>query len=233
MADAEVPAPVRMGEALGWAARAQRSDLLAFMILAAIPVVLTAAQGIGTTSVQNVLVDCLSPQTQGQRNACAAALSPSSLAPVLLSVVLIFAAFISEVGVVRGALMRSRGVSPSFAEILETRNLGSFVVYTLLFRVMFFLGLTLCILPGLLVLVFFQFGGYLILDRGLTVGQALRASAAMATGNFGPVALLAVIVALLSLIGGLLFGLPMLVTLPFGALLTAYLYRRITGQPIS
>jgi len=233
MTEPSVPSSLRMGEALTWAARAQRGDLLAFMILSAIPVVLTAAQGIGTTPVQNVLVDCLAPQTEGQRNACAAALSPTALLPVLISVVLVLAAFIAQVGVVRGAIVRTRGQSPTFAEMLETQNLRSFIVYVLLFRLMFFLGIALCVLPGLVVLVFFQFGPYLILDRGMGVRQAFRASAAMAGGNLPVVVLLALIVAVLELLGGLLFGLPMLVTLPFSALITAYVYRRLSGQAVA
>lgn len=228
-----MPAPsVHVGAAVSWAARALRSDLLPFMILAIIPVVLTASQGIGTTSIQNLLIDCINPQTPGQENACAAALSPTSLAPVLMSVVLVFVAFVAQVGVMRGALQRSRGQSPSFADMLEPRNFRAFAVYVLLYRVLFFIGLVLCILPGLLVLVFFQFGPYLILDRGLGVIDAFRASATMAARNLGPVASVAVISGLLELIGGLFFGLPMLITLPLAALFTVHVYRQISGETV-
>ena len=87
-------------------------------------------------------------------------------------------------------------------------------------------------LPGLVVLVFFQFGPYFILDRGMGVREAARASASLAARNLGPVALVAILVALLELIGGLFFGLPMLITLPFAALFTAHVYRQLIGEPV-
>lgn len=227
-----LPPRVHLGSAFGWATTTLRADLLAFLVLAAIPVILTAAQGIGTTPIQNVLVDCVNPTTPGQQNACTAALSFSALTPVLASVVLVFAASVAQVGVIRGALGRTRGQAPSFADMLEGKNLGRFVGYVLLYRLAFFIGVALCILPGLLVLVFFQFGPYFILDRGLSVLQAARASAALAARSLGPVAVVALVTGLLELIGGLFFGLPMLLTLPFAALFTAHVYRQLTDQPV-
>lgn len=227
------PVRVQVGAALSWTMTALRTDLLAFVVLAIIPVVLTAAQGIGTTSLQNLLLDCVNPQTPGQQNACALALGPSSLAPVLLSVLLVFAAYVAQVGVMRGALGRTRGQSPSFADMLESRHFGSFAGYVILYRIAMFVGLALCILPGLLVLVFFQFGPYLILDRGMGIRDAARTSASMAARNLGPVAVVAMIVAFLELIGGLFFGLPLLVTLPVAALVTAHVYRQLQGQPVT
>ena len=223
---------VQVGAALAWSVGAFRGDLLAFVVLAAIPVVLTAAQGIGSTSLQNVLIDCVNPQSPGQRNACEAALSLSSLAPVLLSVVLIFVASIAQIGVMRGALGRTRGRSPSFADMLESQRFGTYAGYVIVFRIAFFIGLTLCVLPGLVVLALFQFGPYFILDRGMGVFAAARASAALASRHLGPVSLVALLAALLELIGGLFFGLPMLIALPFTALVTAHVYRQLNDEPV-
>lgn len=232
MSDPGDPARIQIGGALSWAVSTLRADLLGFLVLAAIPVVLTAAQGIGTTSIQNVLLDCINPQSPGQENACAVALSPAALSPVFLSVGLVFLAAISQIGVQRGAIRRTRGQAPSFADMLESRGTASYVGYVLLFRIAFFIGLALCILPGLLVLVFFQFGPYFILDRGMGVRAAARASAALASRHLGPVAIVAVVAALLELIGGLFFGLPMLITLPFTALFTAHVYRQLNAEPV-
>jgi uncharacterized membrane protein len=222
----------QVGAALTWAAGTLRRDLLAFLVLAAIPAVLTAAQGIGTTSIQNVLVDCVNPQTPGQRNACEAALSLSALAPVLLSVVLTFAAAVAQVGVMRGALGRTRGQAPSFADMLESRRFGTYAGYVVIFRVAFFIGLALCVLPGLVILALFQFGPYFILDRGMGLRDAARASVSLAARNLGPVLVVTILVALLELVGGLFFGLPMLLTLPFAVLVTAHLYRQLIGEPV-
>lgn len=232
MSEPAVPPRILIGPALSWAVSTLRVDLLAFLVLAAIPVILTAAQGIGTTPIQNVLLDCVNPQSPGQQNACAVALSPSALAPVFLSVVLVFLAAVSQIGAQRAAIRRTRGQAPSFADMLESRGTGSYVGYVLLFRIAFFVGLALCILPGLLVLVFFQFGPYFILDRGMGVLEAARASASLASRHLGPVAIVAVLAAVLELIGGLFFGLPLLITLPFTALFTAHVYRQLNGEAV-
>ena len=55
----------------------------------------------------------------------------------------------------------------------------------------------------------------------------------MAARNLGPVAVVAMIVAFLELIGGLFFGLPLLVTLPVSALVSAHVYRQLQGQPVT
>jgi len=223
---------VDLGSALRWSWMAFRTNAGAFMGLSIIVVVLTAAQQIGTTPIQNVLIDCVNPQSPGQENACSAALTPSALAPVLGSVGLVFLALVAQVGVQRAALGRTRGVQPSVTDLLESRNLGRYAVYVIVYRILFFVGIVLCILPGLLVLMFLQFGQYFILDRGMGVVEAMKASAALASRNLGPVAGVALIAGVLELAGGLLFGLPILLTLPLASLFVAHVYRQLTHEPV-
>ena len=223
--------PVAVGRALGWSWQAFRPNAGAFMGLAIITVLFTAAQQIGTTSIQNVLLDCVNPQSPGQENACSVALSPSGIAPILIAVALVFLAYIAQIGVVRGALGATRGVKPGITDLIESRNFARYALFVIVYRILFFAGIMLCILPGLLVLVFFQFGQYFVLDRGMGVIQALKASASLASRHLAPVATVALIAAVLELVGGILYGLPMLLTLPIASLFVANVYRQLTEQP--
>ncbi len=222
---------VEIGRALTWTWQAFRPDAGAFMGLAIITVLLTAAQQIGTTSIQNVLLDCVNPQSPGQENACSVALSPAGLAPIGIAVALVFLAYISQIGVVRGALGATRGVRPGITDLIESRNFGRYALYVIVYRILFFVGIALCILPGLLVLVFLQFGQYFVLDRGMGVIQAMKASASLASRHLAPVTTVALIAAVLELVGGILYGLPMLVTLPLASLFVANVYRQLTEPP--
>lgn len=224
---------VAIGPALAWSWQAFRPHAGTFMGLSILAVLLTAAQQIGTTSIQNVLLDCMNPQSPGQENACAVALSPAGIAPVLVAVALVFLSYIAQIGVQRGALGATRGVTPGVTDLIESRNLGRYTLVVLVYRVLFFVGIALCIVPGLLVLVFFQFAPYLVLDRGMGVVQALKESASLARRNLGPVVTVALIAAVLELVGGILFGLPMLLTLPIASLFVAHVYRQLTGEPVA
>lgn len=222
---------IEVGRALGWSWRTFRPNAGAFMGLAILAVLLTAAQQIGTTSIQNVLLDCVSPQSPGQENACSVALSPAGLVPILIAVALVFLAYVAQIGVVRGALGATRGIKPGVTDLIDSRNVARYAVFVIIYRIMFFVGIALCILPGLLVLVFFQFGQYFVLDRGMGIIEAFKASASLASRNLAPVATVALIAAVLELVGGILYGLPMLLTLPIASLFVANIYRQLTEEP--
>ena len=81
-------------------------------------------------------------------------------------------------------------------------------------------------------LFLFQLGPYYILDKGVGVMQAFRSSVNVVTKNLGPALLMTLVNALAAILGGVLFGVLTLVTLPFATLFTAHMYRQFNGEPI-
>jgi uncharacterized membrane protein len=116
--------------------------------------------------------------------------------------------------------------------MLTTQHLGRYILFVIVYALLVFAGIILCILPGLIVLFLLQLGPYYILDKGMGVGDAIKASYRAVTKNFGPALLMTLLNFLVILLGGFLFGLLTLVTLPFVTLFTAHMYRQFNREPI-
>ena len=117
--------------------------------------------------------------------------------------------------------------------MFTTQYLGRYILYMIVFAILGVLGLILCILPGLLVFFFLQLGPYYILDKGYSVGDAVKASYSAVSKNIGPALIMTIINVLVQILGGLFFGLLTLVTLPFACLFTAHMYRQFNREPIA
>jgi uncharacterized membrane protein len=117
--------------------------------------------------------------------------------------------------------------------MFTTQHLGKYILYMIVFALFGMLGLLLCILPGLIVFFLLQLGPYYILDKGLSVGDAIKASYSAVSKNIGPALMMTILNVLVQLLGGLFFGLLTLVTLPFACLFTAHMYRQFNQEPIS
>jgi uncharacterized membrane protein len=189
-------------------------------------------QNVGTAPLQNILVDCSNPETPGQLNACTAALGLSAFVAIGISLFFALVAFIAQIGVQRAAIRSTQGVPPSFSEMFTTQHLVTYILYMIVFAILGVLGLILCILPGLIVFFFLQLGPYYILDKGLSVGDAIKASIEAVRRNIGPALIMTMINVLVQLLGGMIFGLLTLLTLPFAALFTAHMYRQFNREPI-
>lgn len=224
--------PPSVGAALSWAFDRFKANAAGFVGLAAVVTVVYVLQNIGTTPLQNILVDCSNPQTEGQVNACTAALGLSAMVAIFLSVVFAIVAFIAQIGVQRAAIRSTQGVAPTFAEMFTTQYLGRYILFMIVFAILGIVGLLLCIIPGLLVFFFLQLGPYYILDKGLSVGDAIKASINAVRRNVGPALLMTIINVLVQLLGGFAWGLLTLVTLPFACLFTAHMYRQFNREPV-
>ncbi len=114
----------------------------------------------------------------------------------------------------------------------STRHLGRYLLYSVAAGLLIGVGLVLCLLPGLMAYLLLQFGFYFVLDRGTGVFAAIRASSSVVMANIGPAFSVATVNILALLLGGLLYGIPTLVTLPFACLFTAHMYRQFAGEPV-
>lgn len=223
---------IDIGRAISWAFDRFKANAAAFVGLAAVVTVVYFVQNIGTNALQNIVVDCSNPESPGQVNACTAALGLSAIAAIVISLVFALIAFIAQIGVQRAAIRSTQGVPPSFSQMFTTENLGKYILYMIVFAILGGLGLILCILPGLVVFFLLQLGPYYILDKGMSVGDAIKASYTAVSKNIGPAILMTLINVLVQILGGLFFGLLTLVTLPFACLFTAHMYRQFNREPV-
>lgn len=92
--------------------------------------------------------------------------------------------------------------------------LGVFVLYATIIC----LGLILFIIPGIYLAIKLQFALYYMIDKNISVTQALKKSYAATTGNFWRILLVGIIAALL---------MNLIITIPLSYLLGVYMYRKL------
>ena len=229
--DGEDPRTLVRSAAL-WALGTFRRNLLAFVALAAVVTAVQFLQQISLRPLNDVVDQCADPQTEGQQAACASELATRALTSGALTLVFAIVTVIVTVGVIRAALRSTQGQEPGFDALLDGHNLGRYLGFQLLYAMMAGLGILLCVIPGLLVIFFFQLGPYFVLDRGMRIGEAFTASARLIRQNLPAAFLMTVVNALVLLLGGLVYGILTLVTLPLATLYAAYLYRRFNDDPV-
>lgn len=138
---------------------------------------------------------------------------------------------LGKMGFYNSALLLTKGLKPGFDQFyIHWRLLISWLVASILFAIMFTLGLALLIVPGLFVWTIFGFYPFFILDKGLGPIKALKKSIEVTKGIRGPTFLLFLACAGLDLLGIAFFGVGLLITAPVTLIAIATVYRKITGQ---
>lgn len=135
-----------------------------------------------------------------------------------------------EMGMIRIALNLLDGKAASYRDFWSGANkilplLGASV----LFGVMFALGVVVLIVPGIIVFLTFCLFSYLIIDKGVGVMESLKMSAAATKGNKWNLLGFFVVAGLLNIGGALLLGVGLLVTIPVTTLAFASVYRTLTS----
>lgn len=232
MSTPNLPARPSVGVAISWAFDTFKRNLTAFIALAAVVAVIQMAQQIAVGPMQNILIDCTDPQSPGQRAACQSALGIGSMAAIAAALGMSLLAAFATIGVYRAALRATQGQVPTFADMLTTQYLGQYVLLSLAFAGLVLVGTLLCCIPGLLAVFFLQLAPFYVLDAGPGVRSSIASSFRVIRANAGTAFVLLLFNLLVGALGGTLYGVLTLVTLPFAALATAHVYRQFNGQPV-
>jgi uncharacterized membrane protein len=98
---------------------------------------------------------------------------------------------------------------------------------TLLYSLFVLGGLLLLIIPGIIWGIRYQFIPYLIVDKNMSVGEAVRRSNDLTRGSTWELLGFSVVLLVINLLGVLAFIVGQLVTIPITMLAQAYVYRRL------
>jgi uncharacterized membrane protein len=140
---------------------------------------------------------------------------------------------ILTIGIINASLMVTRGETPEVGKAFNTEHLGQFIVGSIIYAVAIFIGLILCIIPGVIAAIMLGFYGFYVLDQGMSGSDAIAASFNMVRENFGRIFLVLLVAFLLNFVGALLCGIGLLVTAPLCWIMFAYAYRKVNNQPIA
>ena len=86
-------------------------------------------------------------------------------------------------------------------------------------------GLILLVVPGIVWAIKYRLYGYFILDKRVNAMESLRLSGQATKGSRWNLFLLIILTGLINLVGVLVFGVGLLVTIPVGGIAVAYTYR--------
>lgn len=161
-------------------------------------------------------------------------LSDTYILSWLLSLASWVISMIIGAGIIRGALDITEGKELDPKTLLTPNRLGEVIVASLLISVLTFVGLILCVIPGLLVAFFTSFTLYFLMDRpDLGAIDAIKASFEFTKSNAGDVILWFLVCLATYIVGFLLCGVGLIAAIPVILIGTAYTYRKLNGQAVA
>ena len=141
-------------------------------------------------------------------------------------------AFLVQAGVLRAGLAVTRGETPEPSMLVATDNLLPFVLTTLLVGVGFLIGLLLCVLPGIIWLIFTAYAPLIALDKGTSPVDAIKGSIDWVKENFGEVFLILFLSYLVYIVGYCFCGIGALVSAPVALVAIVYSYRALNNETV-
>jgi uncharacterized membrane protein len=135
--------------------------------------------------------------------------------------------------VIRATLMIVRGERLEASKVMSTENLGGYILTGLLVALLTFVGLILCVIPGLAVIFFTIFWGYFVVDKNMKPVEAITASFNLVKDNAGVVIIFLLLSWLVTLVGFIACIVGLFVAIPVVVIATGYMYKRLQGEPVA
>jgi len=131
-----------------------------------------------------------------------------------------------------GCMDIADGRPVTIGSFFKPRN-GMAFVTALLAILLIQIGLSLCIIPGLVLGILLMFAVPFAIDRPQSANEGLRSSFSLTTSRFLESLLVWLTAAALVIVGELACGVGALVTVPLASLLVIYAYRRLSGGHVA
>jgi uncharacterized membrane protein len=143
------------------------------------------------------------------------------------------AQMVVQAAIVKGSLDLTRGRKLDVGSAFSGINWGQVVVAALLIGALTFVGLLLCILPGIAVVFFTWFTLYFVIDRNQDAVTAIKSSVAMVKDHLGELILFFLASIAAYVVGVCLCGVGLLVAIPVVVLAQAYTFRTLNDDPVT
>lgn len=139
-------------------------------------------------------------------------------------------AFFLQAGVYRAGLAITEGHRPDLAMLIDADHIVRFAATVALIGLGAYVGIALCVIPGIVWLLFTGYAPIISLDQGVGPLRAIRRSIEMIGRNSGTAAPILVVAFLTYWSGVLLCGVGILMTGPVALVAVVYSYRWIRDQ---
>lgn len=156
----------------------------------------------------------------------------ATLLGFLFNALSIAVSLIVQAGIIKGGLALSRNEPLSVGTAFEGVNWGQVILAAIITGAMTFVGLVLCVLPGLAVIFFTSFTLFFVIDRDMPAIDAIKASFTMVKNNFGTLLLFFLATLAAYIVGACLLGIGLLAAIPIVVLAQVYTFRTLNGDPV-
>lgn len=147
----------------------------------------------------------------------------------VLGILVLLVSALTQAFVVNGSVRELNGQKPTIGDIFSVPNMGGAIGAALLMALASGLASICFVIPGLIVVFFFQWAIFFAVDRGMDPISAIKASSSLSMNNVGPVLLTMLIVFGLNVAGYLTCCIGLFVTVPLAALIQGYAFRSLSG----
>ncbi|KUI33624.1 hypothetical protein AU197_20100 [Mycobacterium sp. IS-1590] len=225
-----------VGEAFSWAWGKFTSNAAALIVPTLVfGIIVFAVQGVFSALSAVVDPESTSYSSDGDGFSFSYNVSgPLGLAITILGwIVALVVGGIVQSAYYNGMLDVANGRPVTIGSFFKPRNVGAVIIASVIVGLLTSIGFALCVLPGLVVVIFTMFTVIALLDRNLSPIDAIKTSFDIAKNNFGQVLLTFLAVFAVILVGALLCGVGLLVALPVAALIEVYAYRKLSGGQVA
>lgn len=135
--------------------------------------------------------------------------------------------------IIKASLALTRGQKVDIGTAFNGINWAQVVIAALIIGVLTFIGLILCILPGVVVIFFTSYTLYFVIDRDQDAVTAIKSSVALVKDNFGVLILFFLASLAAYVVGACLCGVGLLAAIPIVVLAQAYTFRTLRNDPVT
>ncbi|MGW0174500.1 hypothetical protein ACWDUM_11705 [Rhodococcus sp. NPDC003322] len=152
---------------------------------------------------------------------------------ILGTVVSAIVSYLVNAALVRGALHELDGNKPGIGSFFQFTNVGAIILASLLVGIITGIGFVLFIIPGIILAFLTWWTLQFVVDKEQDAVTAIKSSFRAISENVGPLVLLALVLVALNIVGALLCGLGLLITIPLTTIASTYAYRVVVGGRVS
>ena len=117
--------------------------------------------------------------------------------------------------------------------LFQTDGFGPYILASILFGIAVFVGLILCIIPGLIFAVVYHFYGYVLVENPSTGAiDSLKKAADITRGHRWELFGLFIVLILINIVGLIACLVGVIFTAGISAVAVAYAYRSLSGQSV-
>lgn len=148
---------------------------------------------------------------------------------VVFIIIAVVLAALVQAGIIRGSLIATEGRRLAYEDFFRFTHLGTVILTAVLVGLATSI-LSITIIGGVVFAFFAQFALFFVIDKGLGAIDSITASFRLAWANLATAVLLFIGVYIAEVIGALLLGVGLLITLPVAMIASAFVYRRLIGE---